>query len=127
VQTLGVIARLVLGVVFVVAGASKLASGRAWPAQAAGLGVPRTLARVVPWFELLVGALVLVGAVRPVPVVVASATLVLFTAVLVHSLRRGRRPPCACFGAWSASPIGWGHVARNAAFVAVGAVALFSR
>ena len=43
---------------------------------------------------------------------------------LVLRLAQGRRPPCACFGAWSATPIGWGHVARNAVFAAFAAVAI---
>ena len=37
----------------------------------------------------------------------------------VHGLARGapaqgRRPPCACFGALTTKPIGWGNVVRNA-------------
>jgi uncharacterized membrane protein YphA (DoxX/SURF4 family) len=117
----------VLGLVFVLAGASKVASGRAWPAQAAQLSVPAAPAKVVPWFELIVGALLVTGLGQPAVTVVALLTLVVFTAVLVHSLRQGRRPPCACFGTWSAAPLGWGHVARNAVFVALAVVVLVTR
>ena len=114
-----VVARLALGAVFVAAGASKVASGRAWPAQALQLGVGRPIAVVVPWFELIVGALVAVGVLEPWPAAVALVTLLVFTTVLVRTLRTGRRPPCACFGTVSAAPLGWSHVARNAAFVAL--------
>ena len=42
-SVVAVVAAIVLGLAFVVAGASKLAAGRAWPAQAAGMGVPAWL------------------------------------------------------------------------------------
>ena len=126
-HTLNIVARVVLGLVFVLAGASKVASGRAWPAQAAQLSVPAAPARVVPWFELTVGALLVTGVGQPAITVVALLTLLVFTGVLVHSLRLGRRPPCACFGTFSAAPLGWGHVARNASFVALAVVVLATR
>jgi hypothetical protein len=45
--------------------------------------------------------------------------LLAFTSLLILRLSQGRRPPCACFGAWSAKPIGWRDVARNTAFLAL--------
>jgi uncharacterized membrane protein YphA (DoxX/SURF4 family) len=126
VDAIHIVARVALGAVFVVAGSSKVAIGRVWPTQAAQLGVPRRLALIVPWFELVVGALVLVGIARPWPEIVALVTLVVFTAVVWRTLHRGERPPCACFGAWSASPLGWSHVARNVAFAVLAGVSLLS-
>lgn len=114
----------VLGVVFVVAGAAKVASGRSWPAQATQLGAPRWVAPVVPWWELTVGALLLVGLVTPWAAIAAGLTLVAFTALLVRVLRSGARPACSCFGAWSAAPVGWRHVVRNAVFLALAVVAV---
>jgi uncharacterized membrane protein YphA (DoxX/SURF4 family) len=124
VDVVHVVARIALGAVFVVAGASKLSAGRAWPEQARRLGISRPVALVVPWFELALGAMAVVGLVPAVVAAVALGALVAFTAVLVRTLRQGRRPPCACFGAWSARPLGWQHVARNAAFVSLAVVAL---
>ena len=119
-----IVARIALGAVFIVAGASKVASGPAWPSQAAQLGVAPPLATVVPWLELIVGASVAVGVGEPWPAVVALFALIAFTCVLVRTLRQGRRPPCACFGTWSAQPLGFGHVVRNAGFVAVAVLTL---
>ena len=121
-----VVARVLLGAVFVAAGASKVASGKSWPAQALQLGVPAAVATVVPWCELTMGALVVVGVATPWPVVVAMAMLAVFTAMLIRTLLRGERPPCACFGSWSASPLGWSHVARNAGFMALGVASLLT-
>jgi uncharacterized membrane protein YphA (DoxX/SURF4 family) len=119
-----IVARIALGGVFVVAGGSKVASGAAWPLQAAQLGVAVPVATVVPWFELIVGALVAVGVGEPWPAVVALAALAAFTLALVRTLRLGQRPPCACFGTWSAKPLGFSHVARNGGFAALAVLVL---
>ena len=119
-----VIASVVLGLVFLVAGGSKIAAGPAWLAQAVQLGAPRAVALAVPWWELVVGALLVVQIATQAAAAAALVTLVAFTALILGNLLRGRRPPCACFGAWSASPIGWRHVARNAVFAVIGVVAL---
>ncbi|MGZ6987202.1 MAG: MauE/DoxX family redox-associated membrane protein, partial [Ilumatobacteraceae bacterium] len=52
---------------------------------------------------------------------VAAALLVSFTTLLVLRMAQGRRPPCACFGAWTAKPIGWRNVVRNAVLLGLAA------
>jgi hypothetical protein len=44
----------------------------------------------------------------------------------VRHLVAGRRPECACFGAWSAKPIGVGHVVRNGVLLALAVLALWA-
>jgi uncharacterized membrane protein YphA (DoxX/SURF4 family) len=114
-----VVASVVLGAVFVVSGVSKVSSPQQWRAQSAGIGVPRFAAAVVPFMELLVGALLVAQIARRATAAIALAMLLAFTALLVVRLAQGRRPPCACFGAWSTKPIGWSNVARNALFLAL--------
>ena len=80
-----------------------------------GLGTPFFLVPYVPWFELAVGAALIVQVAKPIPQFVAIILLLLFSALIAKRLSEGRRPPCACFGAWSAKPIGPEHLARNAA------------
>lgn len=125
-SAVGTIATVALGAVFVVAGFAKVASGRSWPEQARGMGVPGALARVVPWWELGIGAWCVVLVWRPAPAVAAVVTLVAMTALIVRLLLLGRRPSCACFGAWSAAPLGWRHVARNAVLIGIGLVAVLA-
>ncbi|MCX6519311.1 MAG: DoxX family membrane protein [Actinobacteria bacterium] len=122
-DVLGFIAEMALGIVFVVAGASKVARGREWPVQAAELGAPRPVALVVPWWEMTVGALLVAGLGSPWAAIAALVTLIGFTAAIVVQLRRGRHPQCACFGAWSTAPLGGRHVARNAGFAALAVLA----
>ena len=47
---------IVLGAVFVVAGAAKLAAGSTWIAQARQMGATQVVATVVPGVELVLGA-----------------------------------------------------------------------
>lgn len=109
----------IVGAVFVFAGVSKLAIGQDWLAQARDLGVPRIVAKVVPWLEIVVG-LGLIGRVfSGVANVAAVILLVLFSALIVGQLLRGRRPPCACFGRRSTRPIGWSNVTRNFVLIAL--------
>ena len=112
-------AAVVLAGVFLLSAITKLASPAAWRAQAVGLGVPAPLAAPVPFGEAVLGAWLLVQWHRPLAAWTAAGVLVVFTALLVARLAQGQRPPCACFGAWSTTPIGPGHVARNTAFLAL--------
>src|SRR5262249_18429428 len=120
---LGTIAAIVLGAAMVVAGAGKIAS-RSWPEHATALGAPRWAVPVVPWTEVVLGALLVAGLwVRWVAVAVVALLLV-FTGLLATHLARGDRPVCACFGPLSRRPISWWSVARNLAMVALGIVVI---
>ncbi len=123
-STIAVVSSIVVGVAFVVAGGSKLAVGHSWPEQAAGLGVPAWIVPFVPWVEIAVGAALITQLAPPWPAVAALAMLVAFTVVIARNLAQGRRSPCACFGAWSAKPIGPAHLVRNGALMAFALLAL---
>ena len=118
------VASVLLGLAFVIAGSSKLAARQAWPSQAVGLGTPFFLVPYVPWVELVVGATLSAQVFQPVPALAAITLLLLFSALIAKRLSEGRRPACACFGAWSAKPIGPEHLARNALLLALGVLAL---
>ena len=117
---MGRAAAVLVGAAFVIAGASKLAAGRGWNQ----LRVPGWLARPVPFVELVVGALLIVGVASPWPAVAALVLLVTFSVLLAVHLAAGSHPPCACFGAWSAKPLSWHHLARNGLLAALAVVAL---
>ena len=110
---------VLLGAVFVVAGVSKIAAHEQWRSQSADLGVPVAIALVMPFVEIVVGALLVGQIARREVSVFAAALLLAFTILLVVRLIQGRRPPCACFGAWTTKPIGWANVVRNVAFIVV--------
>ena len=119
-----VVASILLGVSFLLAGAAKVAAGPKWPAQAAALGAPAIAVPPLPFVAIIVGALLCAQAWRPLLGSVALAMLVAFSTLLVVQLRRGHRPPCACFGSWSAQPLSWRHLARNGVLMVLAVVAI---
>jgi hypothetical protein len=116
---IGTISSVIVGVVICVAGASKIASGQRWPIDAVALGTPAALVPVVPWFEIILGALLVAHIAPVVTGIIAFVLLTVFTFLIVRQLRLGHRPVCACFGAWSSRPLGPEHVVRNVILMAL--------
>jgi uncharacterized membrane protein YphA (DoxX/SURF4 family) len=123
VEVVGTLAAVVVGVAFVAAGVFKLADGPAWPRQAADMGVGRSIAVVVPWVEIVIGAVLAAQLLEPWPAIAAVLLLVAFTVVIGLRLRDGSRPPCACFGSRSQRPLGAYHVARNVGLLVLAVIA----
>lgn len=121
-NALGTTAAVLVGAAVVVAGVSKLARPT-WVREASGLGVPVWLARPVPVVEIALGSLVLFDVARRPLAWAVAALLAAFTVVLARPLVRGQHPVCACFGAWSAKPIGPGSVVRNLVLIALAVLA----
>ncbi|MDW3216882.1 MAG: hypothetical protein R8G01_23025 [Ilumatobacteraceae bacterium] len=118
------VASILVGVAFLVAGGSKLAAGPSWPAQAADLGAPAIAIPTLPWIELVIGAALVLQLGSPVPEMAAIVLLAAFSGLIALRMSQGRRPACACFGAWSAKPIGPSHLIRNGALLGLAVLAL---
>ena len=118
------VASVLVGLAFLVAGGSKLAAGPSWAAQASDLGAPTIAIPTLPWVELAIGAALVLQLTRPVAAIAAIVLLVAFTGLIGLRLSQGRRPACACFGAWSAKPIGASHLSRNGVLLALAVLAL---
>lgn len=123
---LAVVAAVVLGALMCAAGGAKVVMGARWSVDARAMGAPAWVAPIVPWFEIALGASLVAQLWRPVMAVVAMFTLQVFTLSIIAQLSRGRRPVCACFGAWSARPLGAGHVVRNVAMMVLAVLALIA-
>ena len=96
--------RVLLAAVFLYAAYSKLRQSWllfAMAIDAYGL-LPQwavmTLARVLPWCELVLGILLLTGFWLRQAAIAASALLVVFFAVMLRSYAKGLQINCACFG-----------------------------
>lgn len=124
-SAVALVASLLAGAAFVLAGASKLAAGERWPVDARALGAPGIVIPVLPWVELAVGAGLVTRLAVPAPAVAAVVLLTLFSALLVPHVRAEQPPSCACFGAWSASPVGVSHLVRNAVLVVLAVLAMW--
>jgi peroxiredoxin len=120
------LARVVLTIVFAVAGLAKLADRRRSPAMFAEFGVSARLASPLaaglPLVELGVAAALLAGPTAWWGAMSALILLFGFSIVIAANLVRGRAPQCRCFGQVSAKPIGITTLARNAVLAALAAV-----
>jgi uncharacterized membrane protein YphA (DoxX/SURF4 family) len=115
-------ASVVLGCSMCAAGGAKIAMGAQWPAEAASMGAPRPIVPVLPWIELVCGALLIAQWQRQTIALIVGVMLLGFTVAIIVQLARGRHPSCACFGSWSARPLGWRHVIRNAVLLVLASV-----
>jgi uncharacterized membrane protein YphA (DoxX/SURF4 family) len=123
-----VVARLLLGAVFVAAGAAKIFH----PGEFAGLihnyqilpdPLVNSAAVVLPWLEMLVGVLILCGWWLPGALAIADSLLLVFLVALASAAARGIDIDCGCFSVRpAASPNFAWYLARDMLFLLLGAV-----
>jgi peroxiredoxin len=116
-QSVLLIARIVLFAVFAVAGVAKLADRTGCRQMLIAFGVPNLLANplgiVLPVVELVVAAALLPIASAWFGAVAALLLLFLFISGIAFNLAQGRTPECNCFGQFHSAPIGWSTMVRN--------------
>ena len=122
---IGTVARVALGVLFLASGALKLRDP-SWPDAARAMGAPRWSVRLIAPAEIVLGAGLAAGLAEPWPAWLALGLLFAFSAALALVLRRPPegRPACACFGRWSAKPVGAGSLLRNGVLAVLAVAAL---
>lgn len=117
------LASLALAGLFVVSGLSKLRDRTGTRRAVGEFGCPDLLtgpvALVLPFAELATGVALVPNASARWGAVAAMVLLVVFTAAIVFSLARGRRPDCHCFGRLRSAPASPAAVVRNIAFAAI--------
>jgi peroxiredoxin/uncharacterized membrane protein YphA (DoxX/SURF4 family) len=122
-ETALLIARLLLALVFALAGAAKLADRRGSKQAIVDFGVPAALASslgiLLPLAELAVAAALMPASTAWWGAVGALVLLSVFVVGIGINLARGHKPDCRCFGQLHSSPAGWNTLARNAALAAV--------
>jgi hypothetical protein len=121
----GLVLRLILAAVLVVAAISKVAGGRRGQEALATFGIDSARGRAIASGGLVAVELVLAaGVAAGVDAFAWAAALFMLglSGMLVSAIASGRGgEPCGCFGA--RSTVGWGPVARNL-LLAAGFVAL---
>ena len=117
------IARLLLAVVFVVAGLTKLADLKGSRHAISDFGMPSTLAApfgiLLPLAELAVAGALLPSSTALWGAVGALGLLLLFVVGIGANLAWGRKPDCHCFGQLHSAPAGWKTLARNGVLATV--------
>jgi uncharacterized membrane protein YphA (DoxX/SURF4 family)/thiol-disulfide isomerase/thioredoxin len=122
-DSIEVIARAVMFVVFALAGFAKVADLATSRETIEAFGLPKRMARLagtaLPLVELAVAAALLVRPTARWAAVAATLVLIVFSGGVAYALSQGRTPDCNCFGQVSSRQISWRTLVRNAVFVAV--------
>jgi peroxiredoxin len=123
------VARLLLAMVFAVAGAAKLADRQGSRQAIVDFGVPSAIAAslglLLPLAELAVAATLLPASTAWWGALGALALLSVFVVGISVNLARGRTPDCHCFGQLHSAPAGWKTLARNGVLAAVAGFVLW--
>ena len=110
--------RILLGAIFVYAAYTKLHYNGGWHLRdyyfifAMGidsykmlpLGIVEWMARVLPWLELTLGAMLIIGVAVRWAGLAVTGLLVVFMIALAHAALGGLEINCGCFGTGSVSP-----------------------
>lgn len=122
------ISRLVLALVFGIAGTSKLADRPGTQSALEGFEVPPGVAAkcavALPLFELAIAVSLLIPAAAWWAALAAAGLLLAFIGAIGLSLSRGEEPDCHCFGQLHSAPAGWRTLGRNIALLALSLVAV---
>jgi putative oxidoreductase len=128
-RVLVVVGRVALGAIFLYAAYSKLYFDGAWHLRdyqfffamaidsykMLPLSIVQWMARFLPWFELLLGGLLIVGAgVRWVGSI-TSALLLVFIGAMTRAKIMGLEINCGCFG--NNEKLGWATLARDSSLL----------
>jgi uncharacterized membrane protein YphA (DoxX/SURF4 family) len=119
--------RVVLGAIFIVAGASKVGHAAEFAAQIAGFRllpqpVIAPLALLLPFLEILLGGYLILGLFTRAAAWIAVVLLALFDGAIASAVVRGLTVSCGCFGPNDRTVTTWAEVARDAVFVLLAVV-----
>src|SRR5215217_4299854 len=124
------IARLVLGAVFTLAGVAKLSDLKGSRKAIIDFGVPSAIAAplglLLPVAELSVAATLIPASTAWWGALGALALLSVFVVGITYNLARGRKPECHCFGQLHSAPAGWKTLARNGVLAAIAGFVLWA-
>ena len=121
------IVRIALGAILVAACLDKIAHPAGFARVIANYqilpdGLVKVVAVILPWLELVLGALLIVGLWLPGAVALTNILLLTFFASLVFNVIRGLDVHCGCFSTnVQGKPDTVWYLLRDAAFLAMGA------
>jgi uncharacterized membrane protein YphA (DoxX/SURF4 family) len=126
---LNLLARLVLGGLFVFAGLGKIAIPEAFAKEIANYQlVPYALVNIMavtlPWLEVIAGIFIIAGVRLKASSAIVGALLVMFIGGILWAMSQGLKIDCGCFAQVEATPVGWPKVFQNLGLLAL-AIYLF--
>lgn len=126
-----IVVRVIVGGVFVVAGALKVLDPGAFAGDVANFRMLphpaiNLVAITLPWIELVAGVMMVIGVWPRGNALVITAMCVVFLVALTQALARGLDVRCGCFGTVEARKVGLTALAQDVVLLA-GAVWLLKR
>ena len=125
------LARLTLGLIFIVASGDKILHPKAFAEiihnyQILPDGLINLVAIVLPWLELVLGVLLVIGLWLPGAVILANVLLLVFFFSLIFNAIRGLDVHCGCFATSvsTKSTVAW-TILRDSGFLLMGGYLLF--
>jgi len=119
------VARVVVGGVFIVAGGSKIGHAAYFAAQIAAFGiVPQRIigpmALLLPFLEVLLGAYLVIGLYARLAGWIATIQLLIFAAAIASAVARGLSLSCGCFGPNDQTVTSWPEAGRDVVLALIG-------
>jgi putative oxidoreductase len=114
--------RVILGVIFLVAGSAKIGHATFFAAQIAGFRILPSvviapMALILPYLEVMLGGYLVLGLFTRAAAWIAAAMLLAFDLAIASAVVRGMAVNCGCFGPTDQTVTTWAEVARDAVFV----------
>jgi len=119
---IALVLRVILGLIFVYAAYTKLRDPWALFAMAIDsygilpLRWVEFVAKTLPWFELILGLALILGAVRKVTTTITALLLLVFFSLILRAHFKGQEINCGCFG--PGEVISWKTMLRDGSMVA---------
>ncbi|MES2765475.1 MAG: MauE/DoxX family redox-associated membrane protein [Bacteroidota bacterium] len=123
-QYINLLARLILGGLFIFAGLGKIAIPEAFAKEIANYELlPYSLVNFVaitlPWLEVVAGIFLVAGVRIKASAVIIAALLLVFLVGILWAMSQGLKIDCGCFAQVEATPVGWPKVLQNLGLLAL--------
>ena len=123
--------RCLLGLVFVYASYDKILDPGKFARDIANyhivpFGLENSIAIILPWLELLIGAGIILGIFIDGSIVLSGSFLILFIFMIFQAMMRGFNIECGC-GLKEGEMVGWSKILENIVFLGASYIVFYSR
>ena len=111
------LARVLLGIMWVIAGTEKIADPAQFSREISNyhllpFGIENTVAIILPWLELFIGLSLIFGLYVNSASFISSILMVIFIIFIAQAMFRGFNIECGC-GLKEGQMVGWGKIFEN--------------
>ncbi len=115
---ISLIARVVVGLMFIIVGASKIGNTASFANEIGNYDMLpgftlNFLALTLPWIEVFVGILLILGIKLKANSMLSSALLLAFTLAVAIAFARGLNIECGCYSSIAEQTVGWTKILQN--------------